>query len=130
MPKESCEYLVDRRMIALMPENGVVIDATACDKDLIETAISSSELRHIYKEVGQWHYNCDHIPALVPVTSTATLTSATLPYVLELAEKGFNDAVRTDEALAAGVVCTQGKFTHQYTCNKKSLDFVELKNLI
>ena len=81
LPKSRCEYLIDRAGVAAMPEGSVLCDATACDRDLIETAVSSESLTETYVEEGTVHYNCDHIPSLVPATATKLLTDATFPYV-------------------------------------------------
>jgi alanine dehydrogenase len=129
-PKSICEYLVSREMLLAMPDNGVVIDSTACDKDLIETAVSSPKLRFVYQDAGQWHYNCDHVPALVPVTATEQLTQATLPYIKELAALGFEAATEKNLALAGAVVCARGCLTHEYTCAKKGLDYTPLQKLL
>lgn len=130
MPKENCNYLITKTMINLMPKNGVVIDATARNKDIIETAVSSPKLHHIYKKEDQWHYNCNHIPALVPITATKMLTEATFPYILQTANKGFIKAVKENKALLAGVVCAKGKMVHKYTCDKKKLKYTNIKEML
>jgi alanine dehydrogenase len=125
LPVEKCRHLITREMLQAMPDNGIVIDATACDKDLIETAVSSPRLRYMYQDEGLWHYCCDHIPALIPVTSTQLLTRATLPYIVDLAGKGMS-AIVQNQALRAGVMCTGGHLTHRYTCDKKGLPYTPL----
>jgi len=129
LPKEKCEFLIDRESIKQMRRNRVICDATACDKDLIETAISSESLSHFDKEEGIIHYNCDHIPSLVADTATHMLTSVTFPYVLKLAS-GFRRAVLDDNSLAKGVMCYRGHFVHEYSARKKGMAFSRLENIL
>jgi alanine dehydrogenase len=130
LPKEKCEYLIRREDVSTMTRNSVICDATACDKDLIETCISSSSLKYTYVEEGVIHYNCDHIPALVAGTSTRILTEATFPYVEILADKSIVEAFESSGPLAAGVMCFGGKLTHEYSAKKKHLEFTPLGELI
>ncbi len=128
-PKTKCEYLIDRSSVTLMQPRSVICDATACDQDLIETAVSSASLTEYYFEGGILHYNCDHIPSLACQTATQLLTDATFPYILELAS-GFSSAVQADKALYRGVMCYRGTLTHEYSAAKKSLSWQRLVNLL
>ena len=58
------------------------------------------------------HYGVANMPALVPRTSTFALTNATLPYVLELANKGVVAAARENPALARGLNVWRGRVVH------------------
>ena len=125
LPKERCEYLIRRNDVARMRKNGVICDGTACNHDLIETGVSSDSLTETYVEEGVTHYNCDHIPALVPATSPLLLTQATFPFVRLLA-LGFEEAIRRSAALARGVMGYRGRLTHAYSATKKHLPYTEL----
>jgi alanine dehydrogenase len=129
LPKSTCNYLIDRKSLALMRPHSVICDATACDKDFIETAVSSSSLTDYYIEEEVIHYNCDHIPSLASQTSTYLLTEATFPFVIKLSE-GFDSAVRADSALKSGVMCHKGKLTHQYSAEKKLMDWSKLDEIL
>jgi len=61
MPKTKLEYLITKEMIQMMQRGSVICDATACDQDMVETAVSSSLLHHTDTIDGIVHYNCDHI---------------------------------------------------------------------
>ncbi|HIE25830.1 TPA: hypothetical protein EYP66_00920 [Candidatus Poribacteria bacterium] len=129
LPKEKCEFLVDRDGIRGMKKNSVVCDATACDKDFIETCISSDSLTDTYIEEGVVHYNCDHIPSLVPRTASRMLANATFPYVLKLSE-GFEKAVAENIPIKKGVMCHRYNFVHRYSAEKKKLNYVELESIL
>lgn len=129
LPKSACEFLLDRETVARMRPNRVVCDATACDHDFVETAISSDSLADIYHAEGVIHYNCDHIPSLAARTATELLSQSILPYVTTLAG-GLPSALNASPALTQAVMCYQGRITHQYSAVKKGLPYTELASLI
>ena len=112
-----------------MPEGSVLCDATACDRDFYETAVSTQSLTETYVEEGTVHHNCDHIPSLVPATATRLLTDATFPYVRKLAE-GPLEAVRENEPLRKAVMCHGGRLRHAYSAGKKGLPHVSLGDIL
>jgi alanine dehydrogenase len=129
LPASRCQFLIDRPAVATMKPNRVLCDATACDRDFIETALSSSSLDHFYREQGVIHYNCDHIPSLAARTATELLSGALFPYVIRLAE-GFEEAVRSTPALFKAVMCHRGSLTHAYSASRKNLPHVDLSELL
>ena len=130
LPKTKMEYLIDRQMIKLMKPNSIVCDATACDKDLIETCMSTGYLDHFDVIDNVIHYNPDHLPSLTGQTSTEVLTKATFEYVCLMANHGVKEAIRINEGLRNGVVCYNGKITHQYTANKKAFEFFDITKVL
>jgi alanine dehydrogenase len=130
LPKTTLEYLVDRAMVARMVPGSVVCDATACDRDMIETCVSSPSLHETYREADVVHYNCDHIPALVARTASELLAESTFPYVLRLAEKGAFRAIQSDAALRNGVSCCEGWVTHKFSAEKKNLPYRPIENFL
>jgi alanine dehydrogenase len=130
LPKSKLKYLIDEEMIKKMEPNSVICDTTACDKDLIETCISSEKVDHIDIIHDVIHYNCDHIPSLVGRSASELLTSRTFPFIMDIANKGLVEAIRSNKPLYNGIVCYQGKITHQYIAQKKGFEFYELTDLI
>jgi alanine dehydrogenase len=61
---------------------------------------------------GVVHYGVPNIPAAVPRSATHALTNATLPWALEVADKGVKEAVRSNSALARGVNVARGAVVH------------------
>lgn len=72
------------------------------------------------------HYCVANMPGAVPQTSTAALTAATLPYVLELARHGTREALRRDPALARGVLVSEGQVTYEALAASLGLPYVSL----
>ena len=61
---------------------------------------------------GITHYCVTNMPGAVPITSTYALTNATLPYVIELAEHGVDEALERNASLRSGLNVRNGEITH------------------
>ena len=64
------------------------------------------------------------MPGAVPVTSTRALTNATLPYVLELADRGVRDALRADRGFLDGLATFDGRLTSEPVALDQGLEFI------
>ncbi len=70
------------------------------------------------------------MPGAVPRTSTFALTNATLPYALDLANKGFERAIREDKGLLEGVNTFGGKLTYEAVAASQNLKYTPLDSMI
>jgi alanine dehydrogenase len=97
-------------MVRSMRDGAVIVDVTADLMGAIETSVrKTTHTEPTFVEEGVIHYVVPNIPGVVPRTSTLSLEDATLPYTLAMASEGIAQAVRNDPALAAGVLCMDGK---------------------
>jgi alanine dehydrogenase len=78
----------------------------------VETTHETTHDDPVYELHGVIHYAVGNVPAAVPHTSTYALTNATLPYVLELAQRGVRAAVADDPSLRLGLCIAAGKVTN------------------
>ncbi len=83
-----------------------------------------------YYVEGVLHYCVANMPGAVPRTSTFALTNATLPYALKLANKGFQEAVKSDSGLAAGVNTYEGKLTYEAVALSQGREYTPLDQLL
>jgi alanine dehydrogenase len=104
--------LVPESMVRTMKEGAVIVDVAVDQGGCIETVHPTTLAEPIYRVHGVVHYGVANMPALVPRTSTFALTNATLPYILELAQKGVMAAVRENPVLAKGVNVWRGRIVH------------------
>jgi alanine dehydrogenase len=104
--------LVTEEMVRGMKDGAVIVDVAVDQGACIATIEPTTLAAPTYVVGGVVHYGVTNMPALVPRTSTFALTNATLPYVLELAERGSAGAVRANAALAKGVNVWRGKLVH------------------
>jgi len=100
--------LVSREMVASMRPGSVVADVAIDQGGCIETARPTMHSDPTYVEEGVVHYCVANIPGAVARTSTLALTSATLPYLIRIADKGIEGAAAEDEDLAKGLSTLRG----------------------
>jgi alanine dehydrogenase len=79
---------------------------------------------------GVVHYGVANMPGAVPRTSTFALTNVTLPYLLDIARKGFEQACREDAVLATGVNTYEGHVTCAPVAESQNLPYKPLDELL
>ncbi len=105
--------LVRREDLALMRPGAVVVDVAVDQGGCIETIKPTTHENPTYVVDGIIHYGVANMPGAVPRTSTLALTNATLPYMLQLANKGWKQALRENGALLKGLNMSAGKVTYR-----------------
>ena len=95
--------LVTEEMVAGMRPGSVIIDISIDQGGCIATSRMTTHSDPTFEVDGVVHYGVGNMPGAVPRTSTYALTNVTLPYAVEIAGRGLEDAVRDDPALARGV---------------------------
>ncbi|HUT75653.1 MAG TPA: alanine dehydrogenase [Armatimonadota bacterium] len=104
--------LVTADMVRAMKRGAVIVDVAVDQGGCVETIRPTSHSQPTYVEHGVIHYGVPNIPAAVPRTATHALTNATLPYVLDLADYGLDDALARNPALARGLNLRTGEIIH------------------
>jgi alanine dehydrogenase len=102
--------VMTRPMVAAMEPGAVIVDVSIDQGGCVETARPTSHSNPVYVEQGVIHYCVTNMPGAYPRTSTVALTTATLPYVRRLADRGLA-ALREDPGLAKGVNTYAGAIT-------------------
>ncbi len=112
-PGAAAPKVVSREMIKLMPQGSVVVDVAIDQGGCFETSRPTSHDNPTYVEEGVIHYCVTNMPGAVPRTSTQGLSNATLPFVLALANKGWQQACRDDKHLLEGLNIHDGHVTYE-----------------
>jgi len=112
IPGAAAPKLVRRDMVAGMKRGAVIVDVSIDQGGCLETSRPTTHTDPIYFVDGVLHYCVSNMPAAVPHTSTFALTNATFPYLLELANKGLEQACAENEAIREGVNTYQGHVTY------------------
>lgn len=123
VPGRAAPKLVTRDMIAAMRPGSVVVDIAIDQGGCFETSRPTSHAEPTYEVDGVIHYCVTNIPGAVPRTSTTALNNATLPFVLEIAEKGIEQATADNPHLAAGVNVCRGRITHPAVATDLNLPY-------
>jgi alanine dehydrogenase len=104
--------VVTREQLKLMKRHAVLVDVSIDQGGCFETSRPTTHSNPTYEVDGITHYCVTNMPGAVPITSTYALTNATLPYVIELAEYGVDEALARNEALRHGLNVRGGEITH------------------
>jgi len=111
VPGARAPVLITREHLGRMQRGAVIVDVAVDQGGCCETSRPTTHESPTFVEQGVVHYCVANMPAAVARTSTLGLTSATLPYVLELADRGA-EALAADPALARGVNVQAGGIRH------------------
>ena len=104
--------VVTREQLKLMKRHAVLVDVSIDQGGCFETSRPTTHSDPTYEVDEITHYCVTNMPGAVPITSTYALTNATLPYVLELAEHGIEQALARDPGLRMGLNVAGGQITH------------------
>src|ERR687886_1134954 len=122
--------LVSREMVASMRPGSVVADVAIDQGGCIETARPTTHSDPTYVEEGVVHYCVANIPGAVARTSTLALTSATLPYLIRIADKGIEGAAAEDEDLAKGLSTLRGELVSEPVAEAHELSYTDPSKLL
>jgi alanine dehydrogenase len=130
VPGALAPQVVTEDVIKEMQPGTVVVDISIDQGGCIETSRMTTHSDPVYVVHDVVHYCVGNMPGAVPHTSTYALTNATLPYVVELANRGLEDAVRDDPSLAKGVNVYRGEIVYEPVAEAHGLDYVPLEDLV
>ncbi len=125
IPGAKAPNLVRRDDLSLMQPGAVIVDVAVDQGGCVETIKPTTHEDPTYVVDGVIHYGVANMPGAVPRTSTLALTNATLPYALQLANKGWKQALRDNAALSKGLNVVGGKVTYRAVADSFGLDFAE-----
>ena len=112
IPGAKAPKLVRREDLKLMQPGSVIVDVAIDQGGCVETIHATTHENPTYVVDDIIHYGVANMPGGVPRTSTLALTNATLPYALQLANKGWKKALKDNPALLKGLNMTDGKITY------------------
>lgn len=112
IPGAKAPHLITRCMLKLLSKGSVLADVAIDQGGCFETSRPTTHADPVYEVDGIVHYCVANIPGAVPQTSTLALTNATLPYIIKLANKGWQKACREDKGLALGLNIVDGKIVY------------------
>ena len=126
IPGAKAPHLITREMLKLMEPGSVLVDVAIDQGGCFETSHPTTHANPTYVVDGIVHYAVANIPGAVPHTSTIALTNATLHYALALADKGWQQACKDDEALRLGLNIVEGKVVFKGVADAWGLKLEEI----
>ena len=131
IPGAKAPVLVTEEMVESMEEGSVIIDVAIDQGGNFATSDRvTSHDEPIFTKYGVLHYAVPNMPGAVPRTATTGLTNATIPFALQLANKGYKVAAQDNPALAKGINVLQGQVTNEGVAAALDYDYVNLASLI
>ncbi|MEW6723436.1 MAG: alanine dehydrogenase [Bacillota bacterium] len=131
VPGARAPRLVTEEMVKAMKPGAVIVDVAIDQGGSIETIDRvTTHSNPTYIKHGVVHYSVANMPGAVPRTSTFALTNATLPYALQLANKGWRKAIAEDRALALGVNVVNGQVVYEAVAQAHNLAYTPLEQAL
>lgn len=130
IPGGSAPKLISHDMLSSMQKGAVIVDVSADQGGCVETSHPTTHSNPTFSVNGVLHYCVTNMPGVVPRTSTFSLTSATLPYVLRLAVHGFLPAITNDAGLKAGVSTYKGQMTCKAVADSQGISYTSINELL
>ena len=124
IPGAKAPRLITHEMLKPMQKGAVVVDVGIDQGGILETSHPTTHSDPIFEVEGVVHYCVANMPGALARTSTFALTNATFPYALDLAEKGYRQALKDDQALRAGLNICLGSVTHPEVANALGMKFL------
>ncbi|MCD6225344.1 MAG: alanine dehydrogenase [Deltaproteobacteria bacterium] len=129
-PGARAPRLITRPMLKTMKKGSVIVDIAIDQGGCFETSKPTTHIDPVYTVNGVLHYCVANIPGAVPRTSTIALTNATLPYVVEIADKGWKRAARENSSIASGLNVVDGKVTCRGVSDALGLEYISVESMI
>ncbi|MGS2775767.1 alanine dehydrogenase [Robertmurraya sp. GLU-23] len=131
IPGAKAPKLVTEEMIQSMSQGSVVVDIAIDQGGIFETTdrITTHD-KPTYEKHGVVHYAVANMPGAVPRTSTMALTNVTVPYALQIANKGYKKACLENEALLKGINTLEGYVTYEAVAEAHGLEYAASRKLL
>ena len=130
IPGAKAPSLITRSMLKLMKPGTVMVDVAIDQGGCFETSHATTHEDPIYEVDGVVHYCVANMPGAVPYTSTLALTNATLPYALQLANKGWKNACAANEELQKGLNVVNGKIVFKGVSDAWNMPFSDVSEVL
>jgi alanine dehydrogenase len=123
IPGAVAPRLIRREDLKKMQPGSVIVDVAIDQGGCVETIKATTHENPTYVVDGIIHYGVANMPGGVPRTSTLALTNATFPYAMQLANKGWKQALKDNPALKKGLNIVDGKVTYPAVAEAFGLPF-------
>lgn len=130
VPGSRTPSLVTRDMVQTMKPGAVIVDVSVDQGGCIETTRPTTHHNPTFLEYDVVHYCVTNIPGAVGRTSSYALTNVTLPYVLQLANKGWKKAMIENPALLKGLNIANGNVTFKAIADELNLEYYPAEELL
>jgi alanine dehydrogenase len=128
VPGAKAPHMVTGEMIKTMKKGSVLVDVAIDQGGCFETSKATTHAEPVYTVDGVIHYCVANMPGAVAKTSTLALTNATLPYALEIANKGWVKAMKENSEIRSGANLVKGKVTFRGVSEAFGMEYVPVED--
>jgi len=129
-PGAKAPHLVSRDMLELMQKGTVLVDVAIDQGGCFETSKPTTHDHPIYEVDDIVHYCVTNMPGAVPYTSTLGLTNVTLPYAVDIANKGWKEALKDDKELVKGLNIVDGEIVYRDVAEAFNLGYTNVASIL
>lgn len=122
--------LITKEMLSTMKKGSVIVDVAIDQGGCFETSKPTTHDNPCYVIDGVIHYCVANMPGAVAKTSTMALTNATLPYAIEIANKGWKKAMQDNREIRRGANIIKGKVTYKAVAEAFDLDYSPIEEFL
>ena len=130
VPGSKTPNLVSRKMLKSMKKGSVLVDVSIDQGGCFETSKETTHADPTYTVDGIVHYAVSNMPGALPRTSTLALNNATLPYAVEIANKGWEKAMQENPEIKRGANLVKGKVTYKGVADAFGLKYTPIDKLL
>ncbi len=130
IPGAKAPKLITRDLLKTMKKGAVLVDVAIDQGGCFETSKATTHGDPIYTVDGVVHYCVANMPGAVPKTSTIALTNATLPYAVEIANKGWERAMQENTEIKLGANVVKGKVVYKAVADAFGLEYTPIDELL
>lgn len=130
IPGAKAPKLISREMLKDMKDGSVIVDVAIDQGGCIETSKATTHAEPTYVVEGVVHYCVANMPGAVARTSTAALTNATLPYAVEIANKGWKKAMQENNEIKLGANVIDGQITYKAVAEAFDMDYTPVEKFL
>ena len=130
VPGAKAPKLITRDMLKTMKKGAVLVDVAIDQGGCFETSKATTHDNPIYVVDGVVHYCVANMPGALARTSTLALTNATLPYAVEIANKGWIKAMQENHEIRLGANVVRGKVTYKAVADAFGLDYTPIDDVL
>ncbi len=130
VPGARTPVLVNRDLLKTMKKGCVLVDVAIDQGGCFESSCETTHRKPTYILDGIVHYAVSNMPGALPRTASLALTNATLPYVLEIADKGWKKALQDNSAIKRGANVVKGNVTFKGVADALDLGFTPVDDFI
>ncbi len=130
IPGAKAPKLITKDMLSTMKTGAVIVDVAIDQGGCFETSKPTTHAEPTYVVDGVVHYCVANMPGAVPYTSTLALTNATLPYAIQLANKGWQQACKDNADLRLGLNVVNGKIVYEGVSQAFNLEYTPVSEVL